>query len=76
MHISSFPYIIVYRSFPLAFSAVHYNQNLKEVVEALNLVNNNDSVQPVEILLDIFTSDLVEKKSVHIITDRPHSGEL
>ena len=52
---------------------VRFNRNLKESVEALNLVDD-DSLQPPEILSELFPSGL-EKKSVHIIVDRPPPGE-
>ena len=54
--------------------SVHFNQNLKKEVGALNL-DNGDSLQPLETLLDNFSSDL-ERKSVHIIFDRRYSGKL
>ena len=52
---------------------VPINKDLKEKVEALN-PKDGDSLDSREILSNIF-SDL-EKKSVHIIIDRPHLGEL
>ena len=54
-------------------SSLHYNQNLKSDVEALNLVDG-DMLQPVDILSDIFSFTL-ERKSVHIIIDRPGESE-
>ena len=54
--------------------SVQYNKNLQKDVEALGLVNG-DSLQPLGILSDIFSSGL-EKNHVHIIVNRPHSGEL
>ena len=51
-----------------------FNRDLKEKVEALNLVDD-DSLQPPEILSDLFPSRL-EKMTVHIIVDRPPPGEL
>jgi Crinkler effector protein N-terminal domain len=54
-------------------ASVSFNRALKENVEALNLVDD-DSLQPPEILSDLFPSGL-EKKSVHIIVDRPPPGE-
>ena len=55
-------------------ASVDYNENLKKEVEALNLVDD-DSLQPPDILSEIFSSGL-KSNSVHIIIDRPHSGEL
>ena len=55
-------------------ASVHYNPNLEKDVEALGLVNG-DSLQPLGILSDIFSSDL-EKNNIHIIVNRPHSDEL
>jgi hypothetical protein len=55
-------------------ASVSFNRALKENVEALNLVDD-DSLQPPEILSDLFPSGL-EKKSVHSIVDRPPPGEL
>lgn len=40
-------------------------------VEALNLVDGN-RLPPLHILSDIFSD--IERESVHIIIDRPHSG--
>ena len=54
--------------------SVHYNPNFEKDVEALGLVNG-DSLQPLGILSDIFSSGL-EKNHVHIIVNQPHSGEL
>ena len=55
-------------------ASVPINRDLKKYVEALNLVDD-DSLYSYEILSDIFSSGL-ERRSVHIIIDRPHSGEL
>ena len=55
-------------------ASVPVNRNLENCVEALNLVDD-DALFSYEILSDIFSSDL-KSKSVHIIIDRPHSGEL
>ena len=55
-------------------ASVPINRDLKKCVEALNLVDD-DSLCSFDILSDIFSSDL-ERKSVHIIIDRCHSGEL
>lgn len=55
-------------------ASVPINRDLKECVEALNLVDE-DSLYSHEILSDIFSSGL-EEKSVHIIVERPNSGEL
>jgi hypothetical protein len=54
--------------------SVQYSKTLEKDVEALNLVDD-DLLQPLDTLSDIFSSDL-EKKSVHIIINRPLSGEL
>lgn len=53
--------------------SVQFTQNLKNEVEAHNLVDDN-KLQPLEDLSGIF-SDL-EIKRVHVIIDRPQSGEL
>ena len=55
-------------------ASVLINRDLKESVEALNVVDD-DSLYSYEILSDIFSSGL-EKRCVHIIINRPHSGEL
>ena len=55
-------------------ASVPYSLNLKKEVEALNLVDD-DSLHPPDILSEIFSSGL-KSNSVHIIIDRPHSGEL
>ena len=55
-------------------ASVPINRDLKKCVETLNLVDD-DSLYSYEILSDIFSSGL-EGKSVHIIIDRHHSGEL
>ena len=54
-------------------NSVPINRDLKKTVEALNL-NNDFLLQPLEVLSNVF-SDLVEN-NVHIIIDRPLSGEL
>ena len=53
--------------------SVPINRNLKNSVEALNLLES-DALYTHEILSDIF-SDL-KKNCVHILIDRPHSSEL
>jgi Crinkler effector protein N-terminal domain len=53
--------------------SVKYTEDLKNEVEALNLVDGN-KLRPLEELSSIF-SDL-EGKRVHVIIDRPYSGEL
>ena len=55
-------------------ASVPYSLNLKKEVEALNLVDD-DSLQRLRILSDIFSSGL-DRSHVHIIVDRPRSGEL
>ena len=55
-------------------ASVLINRDIKESVEALDLVDG-DSLYPYEILSDIFSSGL-EKRCVHIIINRPLSGEL
>ena len=55
-------------------ASVPYSLNLKKEVEALNLVDD-DSLQSLWILSDIFSSGL-DGDHVHIIVDRPRSGEL
>jgi hypothetical protein len=54
--------------------SVPINRDLRKCVEALNLVDD-DSLYSHEILSDIFSSGL-EEKTVHIIIERSHSGEL
>ncbi|KAM6494879.1 hypothetical protein JOM56_009502 [Amanita muscaria] len=54
--------------------SVPFDQNLKENVEALNLVSN-DKLQTVDILSDLFPSGL-QTKTVHVVVDRPHSGKF
>ena len=61
-------------SLPLWKASVFINRDLKESVEALNLVNG-DSLDFNKTLSDIFSSGL-EKNHIHIIFDRPYSGEL
>lgn len=55
-------------------ASVPFNQNLKENVEELSLVDD-DALEPFDILSDVFTSGL-ENKTVHIVVDRPRPGEL
>ena len=55
-------------------ASVLINRDLKESAEALNLVNG-DSLDFNKTLSDIFSSDL-EKNHIHVIFDRPYSGEL
>ena len=54
-------------------SSIPFNRNLKEDVEALNLVDDN-SLPPFEILSNVFPS-VLGKETIHIIVDRPHSDE-
>ena len=54
--------------------SVPYSRDLKNHVEALNLVKD-DSLQPPDILSELFSSAL-GRKEVHIIIGRPRSGEL
>ncbi|KAM6494873.1 hypothetical protein JOM56_009496 [Amanita muscaria] len=51
--------------------SVPFDQNLKENVEALNLVSN-DKLQTVDIISDLFPSG-PQEKTVHVVVDRPHS---
>jgi hypothetical protein len=51
---------------------VSFNKNLKESVEALNLVDDN-LLQPPEIISELFPSGL--EKTIHIIVDRPPPDE-
>jgi Crinkler effector protein N-terminal domain len=53
--------------------SVPFSRNLREAVEACNLVDN-DALQPPDILSDVFLFGL-EKRTVHIIVDQ-HPGEL
>ena len=62
------------RLLPLWKASVLINRDLKESVEALNLVNG-DSLRFNETLSDIFSYGL-EKNHVHIICGHPYSGEL
>ena len=55
-------------------ASVLIDRDLKESVEALNLVNG-DSLRFNETLSDIFSYGL-EKNHVHIICGHPYSGEL
>ena len=55
-------------------ASVLIDRDLKESVEALNLVEG-DSLCVYETLSDIFSSGL-EKRCVHIIINRPLSGEF
>ena len=56
-------------------ASVPFNENLKDDVKALHLVVG-DSLQPPDILsLDVFRLGL-KKRTVHIVVDRPLSGEL
>jgi hypothetical protein len=55
--------------------SVLINKDLKNVVEARNLLKVDSLDDGHKILSEIFPSAL-EKNSVHIIIDRPHSGEL
>ena len=55
-------------------TSVTYNTNLKENVERLDL-DYDKSLEPLDHLLDIFSSDM-EKKSVHIVIDHPPPGEF
>lgn len=50
-------------------SSVPYNENLKENVERLNL-DYDKSLQPLDSLSGIFSSEL-EKKSIHVVVDNP-----
>ena len=61
-------------SFLLWNVSVHCNLNLKKEVKELRLVDD-DSLHPLKILSDIFSSGL-DSRYVHIIIDCPHSGEL
>ena len=54
--------------------SVPFNPSLPEDVERLNLIVEN-SLQPLDILQDVFPSGLV-RKSVHIVVDRPLAGEF
>jgi hypothetical protein len=53
-------------------SSVPYNENLKENVERLNL-DYDKSLQPLDSLSGIFSSEL-EKKSIHVVVDNPPSS--
>ena len=53
---------------------VPYNENLKDNVERLDL-DYDKSLQPLDSLSGIFSSEL-EKKSIHVIVDNPPSGEF
>ena len=55
-------------------ASVPIDRDLKKCVEALNLVDD-DSLYSYEIVSEFFSSGL-ERKSVHIVIDRLHSGEL
>ena len=52
-----------------------YDQNLKEKVEALRLTPDT-TLQPIDTLSDLFSSGLLNKRTVHIVVDRPSSSEL
>jgi Crinkler effector protein N-terminal domain len=53
---------------------IRYNENLRENVEWLDL-DYHKLLEPLDSLSDIFSSKL-EKKSVHVIVDRPPPGEF
>jgi Crinkler effector protein N-terminal domain len=63
-----------YKSLVIWKSFVTYDKNLKENVERLDL-DYNKSLKPLDSLSDIFSSEL-EKKSVHVIVERPPPGEF
>lgn len=57
------------KSLVLWKASVTYNKNLKENVELLDL-DYDKSLEPLDSLSDIFSSEL-EKKSIHVVIDRP-----
>ena len=54
--------------------SVPFNRSLKGNVEQLNLIHD-ESLQPPDVLLDVFPSGL-EKRTVHVVVERPPAGEL
>jgi hypothetical protein len=51
-----------------------FNRSLKGNVEQLNLIHD-ESLQPPDVLLDVFPSGL-EKRTVHVVVERPPAGEF
>jgi Crinkler effector protein N-terminal domain len=62
------------KSLVLWKASVTYNKNLKENVERLDL-DYDKSLEPLDTLSGIFSSEL-EKRSIHIVVDRPPLGEF
>jgi hypothetical protein len=62
------------KSLVLWKASVTYNKNLKENVELLDL-DYDKSLEPLDSLSDIFSSEL-EKKSIHVVIDRPPLSEF
>jgi hypothetical protein len=54
--------------------SIPFNVNLKDAVEARDLVSSA-ALLPPDVLSDVFQSGLA-KRTIHIVVDRPPSGEF